>query len=177
MRVSTLGVTYSALAYILGFTFGDGNISNKAFLVRLWDQNQEFVTNTLKQTFVDSFGVEPGLSFDKYNNSYVLHKKSKLVWSTLHDLGVPPGRKARVIVVPDSIKLADDASKASFVSGVLMQKRPRHHLQNRKDIPEVTNTSNSKCTAHNLSMVSRSYWSISRMSLGQEFTITIMVQS
>ena len=115
---SDAGVTHNALSYILGFVLGDGNISRTKFLVRLYDQNLQFVKTVLKPEFTESFGVEPGISFDKSNNSYVLHKRSEAVWNQLHDLGVPAGRKARIIVVPDTINSADVAEKAAFLSGV-----------------------------------------------------------
>ncbi len=111
-------MTNNDLAYILGFAFGDGNISRTGFLVRLYDQNQRFVETTLKPAFTGSFGEEPGISFDRHNNSYVLHKRSRSVWERLNELGLPAGRKARIIVVPDSIKSADNKTKAAFVSGV-----------------------------------------------------------
>lgn len=116
---SDAGVTHNALSYILGFTLGDGNISKKGFLVRLYDQNHQFVQTILKPEFMKSFGVEPGISFDKSNNSYVLHKKSEAVWETLHSLGVPAGRKARIIVIPDKVNSGDVITKSSFVSGVI----------------------------------------------------------
>ena len=66
-----------ALAYILGFAFGDGNISKSSYLVRLYEQNQQFVETTLRSRFARSFGSEPTITFDKYNNSFVLYKSSK----------------------------------------------------------------------------------------------------
>ena len=111
-------MTNNPLAYVLGFTFGDGNISKSTHLVRLYDENLEFVKTVLRQRFIESFSVEPHISFDKSNNSYVLHKTSSDVWSTLHALGVPAGRKARIISVPDEIKTADVTTKSEFVSGV-----------------------------------------------------------
>ena len=107
-----------SLAYILGFTLGDGNISSSSNLVRLYDQNLEFVRSTLRQRFVESFGLEPGISFDKSNNSYVLHKTSPEVWHKLHSLGVPAGRKARIIRVPRAIKTSIRTTKVEFISGV-----------------------------------------------------------
>ncbi len=106
------------LVYILGFTFGDGNISKSTNLVRLYDENLEFVKTVLRRRFIESFGLVPGISFDKSNNSYVLHKTSSEVWNRLHDLGVPPGRKARIIKVSEKITEADRATKAEFISGV-----------------------------------------------------------
>ncbi len=111
-------MTHKAIAYILGFVLGDGNISRSGFLVRLYEQNLQFVQTVLKPRFSECFGVEPGISFDKSNNSYVLHKRSEVVWRQLHDSGVPPGRKARIIVVPEHISLADSTIKSAFVSGV-----------------------------------------------------------
>jgi DNA-binding transcriptional regulator WhiA len=88
-------------------------------LIRLYDRNLQFVESTLRQQFTEAFGVESGISFDKSNNSNVLYKRSKEVWNRLHDLGVPAGRKARIIVIPDHIKSSDDITiKSSFISGV-----------------------------------------------------------
>ncbi len=95
-----------------------GTSRNRPTLVRLYDENFEFVNRVLKQRFIESFGVEPGISFDKSNNSYVLHKTSSMVWSKLHTLGVPAGRKARIIRVPNGIKTADSTTKSEFISGV-----------------------------------------------------------
>ena len=106
------------LSYILGFAFGDGNISKSSYLVRLYDQNHQFVRTTLRSRFIRSFGLEPTITFDKYNNSYVLYKSSKAVWERLHGLGLPSGRKARRIVVPQSINSGPTAIKSEFVSGV-----------------------------------------------------------
>jgi LAGLIDADG-like domain len=108
----------NSLAYILGFTLGDGNISKSSNLVRLYNQNLEFVKTVLRQRFMESFGVEPGISFDKSNNSYVLHKTSPEVWRKLYSLGVPAGRKARIIRVPEAIKASERTTKAQFISGV-----------------------------------------------------------
>ena len=111
-------MTHSAVSYILGFVIGDGNISKTNYLIRLYDQNQQFVEKTLKALFEQSFGIVPKVSFDKSNNSYLLYKGSKVVWQQLHDLGVPVGRKARTIVIPDHIVLADSTTKSFFISGV-----------------------------------------------------------
>ncbi len=111
-------MTHKAIAYILGFVLGDGNISRSGFLVRLYEQNLQFMQTVLRPRFYESFGVQPGVSFDKSNNSYILYKGSKAVWQQLHGLGVPPGRKARIIVVPNHISLADSMIKSAFVSGV-----------------------------------------------------------
>ena len=111
-------MTYKAFPYILGFTYGDGNLSATSNLVRLYDENHDFADTTLRQRFTKSFGTEPHLSFDKSNNSWVLHKTSKEVWSKLHAAGVPAGRKARIIVVPQVIKEANVTDKSEFVSGV-----------------------------------------------------------
>ena len=111
-------MTNNSLAYILGFTFGDGNISKSTNLVRLYDQNLEFVKSVLRKRFTESFGIEPGISFDRRNNSYVLNKSSSEVWQRLHNLGIPAGKKARIIRVPDSIKTADATTKSEFISGV-----------------------------------------------------------
>ena len=111
-------MTNNAFDYILGFTFGDGNLSASSNLVRLYDRNLGFVKTVLKQRFIDSFSIEPGISFDKSNNSWVLHKTSEAVWGKLHAMGVPAGRKARIIVVPEEIKNADSTTKSEFVSGV-----------------------------------------------------------
>jgi hypothetical protein len=109
---------YNPFPYILGYTFGDGNLSSTSNLVRLYDENYDFVNTTLRQRFTDSFGMEPHLSFDKSNNSWVLHKTSEKVWAKLHHAGVPAGRKARTIVVPQTIKDANATVKSEFVSGV-----------------------------------------------------------
>ena len=111
-------MTYNAFPYILGFTYGDGNLSASSNLVRLYDENYNFVNTTLRQRFTESFGIEPHLSFDKSNNSWVLHKTSEEVWAKLHAAGVPAGRKARTIVVPQTIKDANGTDKSEFVSGV-----------------------------------------------------------
>jgi hypothetical protein len=78
----------------------------------------EFVKIVLRKRFIESFGLVPGISFDKSNNSYVLHKTSAEVWNKLHDLGVPPGRKARTITIPQQIENADRSTKSEFISGV-----------------------------------------------------------
>ena len=109
---------HSSFSYILGYTYGDGNLAASSNLVRLWDENHEFVDTTLRQRFTDSFGVEPHISFDKSNNSWVLHKTSATVWSKLHAMGVPAGRKARIISVPVGIKESNGKAKSEFVSGV-----------------------------------------------------------
>jgi intein/homing endonuclease len=106
------------LEYILGFVLGDGNISKSGSLVRLYDQNYEFVSTTLRNAFVNVFDVNPSISFDRFNNSYVLHKWSKRIWTQLHSLGVPAGKKARIITVPETIKLGTVEQKSSFISGV-----------------------------------------------------------
>ena len=62
-------MVYNAFPYILGFTYGDGNLSASSNLVRLYDMNHDFVNTTLRQRFTESFGVEPHLSFDRSNNS------------------------------------------------------------------------------------------------------------
>ncbi len=111
-------MTDKAFAYILGFTFGDGNLSATSNLVRLYDQDFGFVNITLRSSFVQSFGVEPRVSFDRSNNSWVLHKTSLVVWQRLNQAGVPPGRKARIISVPQGIIDSDMATKAQFLSGV-----------------------------------------------------------
>jgi hypothetical protein len=111
-------VTYNAFPYILGFTYGDGNLSATSNLVRMYDENYEFVNTILRQRFTESFGMEPHLSFDKSNNSWVLHKTSAEVWAKLHTVGVPAGRKARTIVVPQEINEANSTDKSEFVSGV-----------------------------------------------------------
>ena len=108
----------NSLAYILGFVFGDGNISKSTNLVRLYDENHEFVKTILKRRFIESFGIIPGISFDKSNNSYVLHKTSSEIWNKLHDLGVPPGRKARIIKITEVIAEANSTTKSEFISGV-----------------------------------------------------------
>ena len=107
----------SNTAYILGFAFGDGNISKRGYLVRLYEQNKEFIDN-LGRMFSDCFGVMPKIYLDRYNNSYVLYKNSKNIWNALRSMGLPVGRKARIIEVPESIKSADPETKAWFVSGV-----------------------------------------------------------
>ena len=109
---------YNPFPYILGYTYGDGNLSATSNLVRLYDENYDFVNTTLRQRFMTSFGMEPHLSFDKSNNSWVLHKTSEDVWAKLHASGVPAGRKARIIVVPQEIKDANITDKSEFVSGV-----------------------------------------------------------
>ena len=109
---------HDSLAYILGFAFGDGNISKSGYLTRLYDQDQQFVETTLKQRFIDSFGVKPGVSFDRSNNSYVLFKRSKATWNELHNLGLPAGRKARIIEIPPVIDLGNTTVKSEFISGV-----------------------------------------------------------
>lgn len=111
-------MTYNAFPYILGYTYGDGNLSASSNLVRLYDANYDFVSATLRQRFAQSFGVEPHLSFDKGNNSWVLHKTSEKVWARFQAAGVPPGRKARIIVVPGEIKQGKHTDKSEFVSGV-----------------------------------------------------------
>ncbi len=111
-------MTDKAFAYILGFTFGDGNLSSTSNLVRLYDQDFYFVNSILRERFVESFGVEPRISFDRSNNSWVLHKTSLLVWQQLNGAGVPPGRKARTISVPKGIADSDKTTKAQFLSGV-----------------------------------------------------------
>ena len=108
----------NALAYILGFAFGDGNISKSSYLVRLYEQNQQFVETTLRSRFVRSFNIEPNISFDKYNNSFVLHKSSKVVWDRLHGLGLPSGRKARTITIPSAVISGPARVKSEFASGV-----------------------------------------------------------
>ena len=109
---------YNPFPYILGYTYGDGNLSKSSNLVRLYDENYDFVNTTLKQRFTESFGIEPHLSYDKSNNSWVLHKTSEEVWVRLHEAGVPAGRKARIIVVPQIIKDTSSTEKSEFVSGV-----------------------------------------------------------
>ena len=111
-------MTNNPFAYILGFTFGDGNLSKSSNLVRLYDENLEFVKTVLRRRFIEAFGVVPGISLDKSNNSYVLHKTSPEVWRRLHAHGVPSGRKARIIMVPKAIATADRTTKSEFVSGV-----------------------------------------------------------
>ena len=111
-------MTYNAFPYILGYTYGDGNLAASSNLVRLWDVNHDFVNTTLRQRFAQSFGIEPHLSYDKSNNSWVLHKTSGEVWAKLHAAGVPAGRKARRITVPREISHAKHSSKSEFVSGV-----------------------------------------------------------
>ena len=111
-------MTNNSLAYILGFTFGDGNISKSTNLVRLYDQNLEFVKTVLRQRFIECFGIEPGISFDRSNNSYVLYKSSAEVWRKLNRLGVPAGRKARIIRIPNDIQKANPVTKSEFISGV-----------------------------------------------------------
>ena len=111
-------MTYNAFPYILGYTYGDGNLAGSSNLVRLWDVNYDFVNTTLRQRFTQSFGIEPHLSFDKSNNSWVLHKTSEVVWTKLHSAGVPAGRKARVILVPQGIREACGTDKSEFISGV-----------------------------------------------------------
>jgi intein/homing endonuclease len=106
------------LEYILGFVLGDGNILKSGSLVRLYDQNYEFVSTTLRNAFVNVFDVNPSISFDRFNNSYVLHKWSKRIWTQLHSLGVPAGRKATIIAVPETIKLGTVEQKSLFMSGV-----------------------------------------------------------
>ncbi len=107
-----------SLVYILGFAFGDGNISKDGHLVRLYEENLEFLKTTVKPRFIESFGTKPGISYDLTNNSYVLYKRSNQVWNTLHNLGIPAGRKARIIIIPDMINLGDTKTKTAFVSGV-----------------------------------------------------------
>jgi hypothetical protein len=111
-------VTHNALSYILGFVLGDGNISRSDYLIRLYDQNLQFVQTVLKTRFYEGFGIEAKISFDKSNNSYVLYKNSKTAWHKLHELGVPPGRKARTVIIPEYIRIADTSTKSDFVSGV-----------------------------------------------------------
>ncbi len=107
-----------SLAYILGFAFGDGNISKDGYLVRLYEENLEFLKATVKPRFVESFGTKPGISYDSSNNSYVLHKRSKQIWNTMRNFGMPAGRKARIITIPDIINSGNAETKSAFVSGV-----------------------------------------------------------
>ncbi len=106
------------LAYLLGFAFGDGNLSKKGYLVRLYDENPKFVSNVLKEKFIHHFGEKPGVSFDSNNNSYVLYKRSRAIWKEFRDHGLPPGRKARIISVPEIIMSGSRAIRMEFVSGV-----------------------------------------------------------
>ena len=71
---------YNPFPYILGYTYGDGNLSKTSNLVRLYDEDYSFVDTTLRERFTESFGIEPHLSYDKSNNSWVLHKTSEEVW-------------------------------------------------------------------------------------------------
>lgn len=109
---------HKSLAYVLGLALGDGNISKTGHQVRFYDENLEFLKTTVKQKFIESFGTRPGISYDSSNNSYVLHKRSKQVWNTLHKLGIPAGRKARIIIIPDIINSGNAKTKSAFVSGV-----------------------------------------------------------
>ena len=109
---------YNPFPYILGYTYGDGNLSKTSNLVRLYDEDYSFVDTTLRERFTESFGIEPHLSYDKSNNSWVLHKTSEEVWARLHQAGVPAGRKAKIIVVPQVIKDGSSTDKSEFVSGV-----------------------------------------------------------
>lgn len=109
---------HKAFAYILGFAFGDGNISKKGSLIRLYDENAKFVRKVLRERFIESFNEVPGISFDKSNNSYVLHKRSAIIWKELKNYGIPPGRKARIISVPEPIIMGSRATQTQFVSGV-----------------------------------------------------------
>jgi len=106
------------LSYILGFALGDGNLSKRGNLVRLYDQNPDFVNQVLKPRFIECFGETPGVSFDRSNNSYVLHKTSPRIWKELKGFGVPPGRKARIITIPELIFTGSRRPIIAFLNGV-----------------------------------------------------------
>ena len=97
---------------------GDGHISKKGHAVRLFDADYHFVVSTLKQCFIQSFGEEPAIYNDKSNNSYHLYRSSKTIWTELHELGVPSGRKARIITIPETVQVNNPVIKAHFLSGV-----------------------------------------------------------
>ena len=105
-------------AYILGFTFGDGNLSRNDYLVRLYDANNVFVQKVLARKFADAFGVTPNISFDRSNNSYVLFKRSEKIWRKLREYGVPDGKKARTIKIGKIITNADRNFKLAFCAGI-----------------------------------------------------------
>ena len=47
----------AAVAYILGYVIGDGNLSKTSYLIRLYDSNREFVGNVLAKMFREAFNV------------------------------------------------------------------------------------------------------------------------
>ena len=114
-----LGLLNAAVAYILGYVIGDGNLSKTSYLIRLYDSNREFVENVLAKMFREAFNVRPLIYYDRHNNSYVLYKSSKKIWLRLRSLGVPAGKKAKTVSVPETIiDSKDEIVKREFLSGI-----------------------------------------------------------
>ncbi len=108
----------SLLAYLIGFIVGDGNLSKKGYLIRLYDQNESFVRTILLPAFQEVFSKTPRVYYDTHNNGFVLYTNSKSIWTQIKNFGVPIGSKAHRVEIPSLVQCAEKKSKLSFVAGL-----------------------------------------------------------
>lgn len=105
-------------AYVTGFIIGDGSLSQKGYLIRAVEENEDFMQQ-FAEIFGIAFGKKPKIYFDKFNNSYVAYVYSKKIWEILvNEIKISQGDKSRIAFVPQKILEADDAVKTAFLSGL-----------------------------------------------------------
>lgn len=103
-------------AYIVGFIIGDGNLSKTNYLIRMYDSNEQFASNTLLSTFHTAFDNTPTLWYDKHTNGFVVYLNSKPIWQQIRKLGVPIGSKARTARVPPKIQTSSADVQRSYLA-------------------------------------------------------------
>lgn len=103
-------------AYIMGFIVGDGNLSKINYLIRMYDSDKRFASEVLVPTFYKAYSKMPKVMYDRHNNGYVVYAHSKRIWVTLREIGIPIGKKARIVSVPSAIKRGTPTVKSSYLA-------------------------------------------------------------
>jgi archaeal flagellar protein FlaI len=106
------------IAYLAGLIIGDGNLSKSDYLVRIVDENKEFI-EIVANLIEKEFNKKPKIYFDKFNNSFVCYIHSKEIWNFFtNELHIPYGNKSRIATVPQEIIGSNEKMKKAFLSGI-----------------------------------------------------------
>ena len=119
--------TNSKLAYLLGYTMGDGclvdylkrKVSTGSFKyeIKIASTTEDFAKNVLNPLFKNSFGIK-GNIYKTNSECFVLYIQSKVLYVFLNKIfEFPIGKKKGKLIVPRLIKKSEYEIKKSFVAG------------------------------------------------------------
>ncbi|MBI2674941.1 MAG: LAGLIDADG family homing endonuclease [Candidatus Aenigmarchaeota archaeon] len=117
----TDNVISEQLAYLLGVVGGDGTIyvkKSKQYLVSISDKNKDFHFEVLRPIFVNEFGFNPSIIYDKTRNSWYTIVRNRKIVERIMKFGYSSGRsKTYVDKIPEKIMESNKRIKLWHLAG------------------------------------------------------------